>query len=183
MIIEQSDESAAADVQRGRDEKFSVLMQRYEGKLQRYAAKFLFDARDAEDVVQETFIKAYRNIESFDTGRKFSSWIYRIAHNECVNFLKRNKLEKIPFFDLDVLFPQIPKEKHEDEINLRQSKEILDSSLRKLDIKYREPLVLYYIEGFDYKEIADILRIPVATVGVRLARGRQYLKKEYDKLA
>ncbi len=180
-VRSDSDEEIAVLVQKGRDEEFAVLISRYEPKLLRYARKFLFDFDDAQDVVQETFIKAFRNIEGFDAGRKFSPWIYRIAHNECVNFIKKNRIEKVPLFDLDVLFPHVPKEKHEDEKKFKQMKEILDASIGKLDIKYREPLLLYYIEGFDYREIADILRVPVATVGVRLSRGRKYLKSEYEK--
>ncbi len=177
---EQSDEYIAGQIQAGQNELFGRLLERYEGKISRYAGRFLSDAEDRRDIVQETFIKAYRNIESFDTGRKFSSWLYRIAHNECVNFLKKRKLEKIPFFDLDVLFPHLPREKYKDELNAGQLKELLGLCVDKLDLKYKEPLLLYYMEGFDYREIADILHVPIDTVGVRLLRGRKLLKKYYE---
>jgi len=176
----QTDEAIVDQIQQGQNELFGKLLDRYQPKITRYAGRFLSDADDRNDIVQETFIKAYRNIESFDTKRKFSSWLYRIAHNECINFLKKKKLEKIPFFDLDVLFPHISREKHQEEVNTEQIKEMVDTSMGKLDVKYREPLLLYYIEGFDYKEISDILRIPVDTVGMRLTRGRKLLKKHYQ---
>jgi RNA polymerase sigma-70 factor (ECF subfamily) len=176
----QTDEAIVGQIQQGQNELFGKLLDRYQPKITRYAGRFLSDADDRNDIVQETFIKAYRNIESFDTKRKFSSWLYRIAHNECINFLKKKKLEKIPFFDLDVLFPHISREKHQEEVNTEQIKEMVDTSMGKLDVKYREPLLLYYIEGFDYKEISDILRIPVDTVGMRLTRGRKLLKKHYQ---
>jgi RNA polymerase sigma-70 factor (ECF subfamily) len=176
----QSDELIAGQIQRGQNELFGKLLERYQPKITRYTGRFLKDTDDRNDIVQETFIKAYRNIESFDVKRKFSSWLYRIAHNECINFLKKKKLEKIPFFDLDILFPHISREKHQEEVNAEQIKEMLDTSMGKLDIKYREPLLLYYIEGFDYKEIADILHIPIDTVGMRLTRGRKLLKKHYQ---
>ena len=176
-----SDEAIAAKIQQGQQELFSELLARYEAKILRYTKKFLKEAKDSEDIVQDVFIKTYRNIQSFDTSRKFSSWLYRIAHNECINFLKKKQVESVPMFDLDVFFPHIAHQEHTDEVNNQELKEILESSLKKLDVKYREPLVLCYIEGFDYKEIADILHIPVATVGVRLTRGKRLLLQEYSK--
>jgi RNA polymerase sigma-70 factor (ECF subfamily) len=119
------------------------------------------------------------NIQSFDTGRKFSSWIYRIAHNELVNALKKKNIGRtISVFDLDVFFPHLAsKERAEKEAEKKELRRMLDESLNKLNPKYREPLILYYFEEMDYRQIADILNVPVSTVGVRLSRGREALKK------
>src|SRR3989338_2927367 len=175
---ETTDEEIAAQVQKGIIEQFGILVRRYENKLIRYASKFLFDAEDAKDLVQEICIKAYANIQSFDTSRKFSSWIYRIAHNELVNAYKKKKREKVSFFDLDLFFPHlVAKETADSELRRSEMREMLDRSLEKLDSKYREPLTLYYFEDMEYKEIAEILQIPVSTLGVRLRRGKEALKK------
>jgi RNA polymerase sigma-70 factor (ECF subfamily) len=171
------DEQVVVAVQKGESEKFAVLMRRYERKLLRYTRKFMNDHQDSEDIVQEIFIKAYRNIRSFDAERRFSSWLYRIAHNESINFLKKRKIESIPILDLDVLFPHLAADEKSNEAETFEIKDLVEGSLSKLDAKYREPLVLYYIEGFGYKEIAEILLIPVATVGVRLARAKAWLQR------
>lgn len=177
---ERTDEEIAVEVQEGGAESFRILIERYEPKMARYAKRFLFATDDAQDLVQEIFIKAYVNIRSFDVTRRFSPWIYRIAHNEFVNALKKKTKERqnISLFYVDVLFPHpIAKESADEGTSNREMKEILEGSLDKLSSKYREPLVLYYLEDMDYKEIAEVLHIPVSTVGVRLQRGKTLLRK------
>ena len=176
--MELTDEQIAKNIQGGDSALFAVLIDRYEAKLMRYGRKFLREDDDVKDAVQETFIKTYMNIQSFDVDRRFSPWIYRIAHNEFVNALKKRK-ETVSLSDVDAIFPHpVAKEKADDGANSHELKRLLETGLAKLDAKYREPLVLYYFEDMDYKEIADILHLPVATVGVRLKRGREALLKE-----
>lgn len=176
-MAETTDEDIAKLVQQGDRESFGLLVDRYRAKIERYVRRFLFSADEAEDIVQEVFIKAYINIRSFDVKRKFSSWLYRIAHNESINALKKKGREKISFIDFDVMLPQLAaKETADAGLHRDEMRQMLDQSLEKLSAKYREPLALYYFEEMDYREIADILRIPVATVGVRLRRGRIMLQ-------
>lgn len=180
---EKTDEEIAKEVQSGDVESFALLMERYEPKLTRYGQRFLFDSEDVKDLVQEVFIKAYINIKSLDTDRRFSSWIYRIAHNEFINAVKKKTRDKIFFFDLDVMFPHpVAKETADKDVSLQEIKRMIDTCLEKVDTKYREPLILYYLEQMDYKEIADILQIPISTVGVRLSRGKAALKKQMKQL-
>jgi len=177
---ERTDEEVAALVQKGDIDSFRILVERYDPKLTRYAKRFFFHGDDGKDIVQEVFIKAYVNIKSFDTTRRFSPWIYRIAHNEFVNNIKKRQKERdnVSIFDFDTLFPHlIAKETADDGFNKAEVKRMLERSLDTLSEKYKEPLVLYYFEDMDYREIADILHIPVSTVGVRLQRGRMMLKK------
>lgn len=181
-MAEPSDEQIAALVQKGDLESFGGLVERYEAKMTRYARKFLFNHHDGEDLAQEVFIKAFINIQSFDSKRKFSSWLYRIAHNEFINAIRKKKNEPLPFFDADTLLPHpSAREDPAKEAENNNLKEILDKSLAKIDAKYREPLVLFYFEELSYQEIAEILHIPVSTVGVRLARGKKFLKKAYNQ--
>lgn len=175
---EKTDEEIAKEAQQGDGESFGLLVARYEQKLVRYAKKFIFNGEDAKDIVQEVFIKAYVNIQSFDAGRSFSSWIYRVAHNEFINAIKKKNKEKLSFLNLDVLLPApVALETADGDLSRQELKKMLDDCLGKLDLKYREPLVLYYFEEMDYKEIAEILSVPVSTIGVRLARGKAMLKK------
>lgn len=175
---DKTNEEIAKQVQLGDAESFGLLIERYEPKITRYARKFIFNGEDAKDYVQEAFIKAYTNIQSFDAGRSFSSWMYAIAHNEFINAIKKKSRMPIFQFDFDAIFPQLVAEETADnDTNRKELREMLDKCLDKLNPKYREPLVLYYFEDMDYKEIADILEVPVSTVGVRLQRGKAYLKK------
>lgn len=177
--MDETDEQVALRVQNGDTEAFGVLMTRYEPKLMRYARKFLLDPDDAADIVQDVFLKAYENIQSFDVSRRFSPWVYRIAHNEYVNDLKKRSSRKTTFtIDFDTLFPTLAATDTADSAALeRDTKETLERFLKEVDPKYREPLVLYYLEEMDYRAIADILHIPVSTVGVRLMRGKALLQK------
>ncbi|HEX3095801.1 MAG TPA: RNA polymerase sigma factor [Patescibacteria group bacterium] len=180
---EITDEAISRQVQDGNIEIFGILVERYEPKLQRYAKRFLLGHEDAQDIVQEVFLKAYTNMQSFDATQRFSPWIYRIAHNEFINSIKKKGREPLSYFDPDTLFPHpVAKEQPEKELHSKELKDMLDKCLDKLDPKYREPLVLYYYEDLDYQSIADILRIPTSTVGVRLNRGKVALQKIYSSL-
>lgn len=179
-MTDETDEFIAQRVQNGDFHIFGVLVERYQDKLNRYAKRFLLGYEDSEDMVQEVFIKAYTNIQGFDTNRSFNSWIYRIAHNEFINAIKKRGREPLSFFDPDTLFPHpIAPQQADDEVKDNELRSMLDGYLEKLDPKYREPLVLYFYEEKNYQEIADILHIPVSTVGVRLSRAKQALQKVY----
>ena len=176
---ERTDEEIAVLVQKGDREAFRELVERYEPKLRRYAERFFFDRDRANDLLQDIFIKTYVNIKSFDSGRRFSPWIYRIAHNEFVNAIKKTKREaSVSLFDFDILFPHpVAKETADGDTERGEIKSLIEQSLGQLDPKYRDPLVLYYLEEMNYKEIADVLRVPVSTVGIRLQRGKTALRK------
>ena len=149
-MTEQTDEQIAIAVQKGDAQAFGLLVERFEPKLLRYARKFLFDYEDGKDMVQEVFIKAYTNIQSFDP---------------------------------DTLFPHpTAPTQADDELKKAEIKEMVEKCLQKLDPKYREPLVLYYFEDMDYRQISEIMRIPVSTAAIRLKRGRASLQKIYESL-
>lgn len=175
--MEVSDEEIAGFVQKGDTEQFGILVERYEPKLLRYTQKFLRDGEDRTDIVQDIFIKAYVNIQSFDSSQRFSPWIYRIAHNEAINFLKKKKPESFSLFDVDVLFPHpVAEEKADTEAEREILKKMIDETLDDIDTKYREILLLYFYEDMSYKDIAQILRIPVSSVGVRIQRAKKQVE-------
>ncbi len=181
---ERTDEEVVALVQGGDPNLFGILVERYEPKLARYGRRFLFNADEVKDLLQDIFIKTYTNLHGFDVSRRFSPWIYRIAHNEFVNAVKKKKKERdiLSLFYMDILFPHpVAKETADGAAERREIKAMLEQFLQDVGPRYRNPLILYYFEDMDYKEIAEILRIPVSTVGVRLQRGKALLRKMVEQ--
>jgi len=172
-----SDEYIAALVQAGDKEAFGTLLDRYEAKLLRYGRKFLARQEDIEDIVQDAFVSAYQNIQSFDTAQKFSPWIYRIAHNAFINALRKNSRGPL-IIDFDTLISHpVYDDPHERERDQKDMRASLDRGLEKLAPKYREVLALYYFEEMSYKDIAEVLGVPQGTVGIRLRRAKEALKQ------
>ena len=175
---ELSDELLAKQIQKGDTELFGVFVERYEQKLSRYGRKFLSDREDSKDLVQDIFLRAYENIKSFDPNQRFSSWIYRIAHNVFVNYLKKKSRTPLVFVDFDTFLAHpIYEDPAEREREWKEMETLFAECLGMIPLKYREVLVLYYSEELSYKEIADVLEIPQGTVGVRVKRGKDALKK------
>lgn len=166
-----------------RKEMFAVLVHRYEECLSRYLRRLgVFRKEDREDVLQNVFLKAYRNLNAFDPRLKFSSWIYRIAHNEAVSFFRARSVRPegsmIP--DGEELLGQIPDLLDiEGEASKRMDGDVLVKALYQLDAKHRDILILRYFEEREYAEISDILQIPVNSVGTLLARAKKKLRARY----
>jgi RNA polymerase sigma factor (sigma-70 family) len=178
-----TDEHFAARTQAGDSDAFGTLVERYEPKLLRYGKKFLRAEEDIQDIVQDIFISAYRNIQSFDTKQRFSPWIYRIAHNAFANALR--KKSRLPFFTID--FDTLLAHPHstdmpERDSHEREMRELVEKGMETLAPKYREILILFYEEELSYKEIADVLQLPLGTVGVRVRRAKEALAKAYAAL-
>ena len=155
---------------------FEDLLTRYEQKLLRYVRSLGIEQNLAYDVVQDSFIKAYRNIRSFNPKKgKWSSWIYRIAHNVAMDSFRKQKKDLT--VDDEAWWDGIAvPETISDELNIKLNNENLMKGLLAVDIKYREPLMLYYLEAKSYKEVGEILRLPTATVSTRIKRGKDKLK-------
>ncbi len=160
---------------------FEELMVRYEPKLLRYVRSLGIEQNLAEDVVQECFVKAYRKIRSFNPKKgKWSSWIYRIAHNCAMDSFKKQKKDLT--VDEDEWWETIAvPETISEELNLKINAAVLRSGLGVLDIKYREPLMLHFLEHKGYKEVGEILRLPTPTVSTRIKRGKERLKKVLEE--
>jgi len=180
--LEMLSDEKIVDLVRNQDkENYAEIINRYEAKLSRYVYYMIKDRDITDDIVQESFIKAYKNLNSFDTKRKFSSWIYRIAHNESIDEIRKRK--KILYQPLEVDFWGVFKSKTdiEKELSDKEMGEWLKLCMTELSEKYRSALVLYYFEEKSYEEISDILRISLGTVGTRLNRGKKMIKNICDK--
>ncbi len=172
---------------------FDELISRYEQKLRRYVSRMIMsspnkDKDEVDDILQDTFIKAYKNIADFDTSLSFSSWIYRIARNETISALRESK--RFFFFEREhkegddgemsgtdhLEYFTVPAEQAT-EFDLSVDKEQIKRVLSFMDQKYRDILVLRYFEEKDYTEISDILKKPPGTVATLLRRAKVQFEK------
>ena len=178
-----SDEELAQRLQQGSEEALSALMERYTQKLLRYGRRFLASEDAIGDIVQDVFIAVYENIQSFDPSRRFSPWIYRMAHNAFVDALrKRGRELSYDALELDRLLPHAAYE--DPDLREKEAAEmtvLLEQKLDELPPSYREMIDLYYFEEFSYADIADILHIPIGTVAIRLSRARHKLKSLFKE--
>ena len=163
---------------------YLCLMKRYEIKLLNYILKISNISREeAEDILQEVFVKAYQNLNDFDLNFKFSNWIYSIAHNTTISvFRKKNvRPQTVSWEDKDL-----------DNI-LKSTLDVEDASLQKqtykhilkiinqLPLKFKDVLILKFVEGKDYREISDILHKPMGTIATLINRAKKFLKQELEK--
>ncbi len=163
--------------------QFLYLSKRYEDKLLRYITRISKFSRDeAEDVLQEVFIKTYYNLNGFDPDLKFSSWIYRIAHNETISAIRKKVARPTVSLDSEDLKNFTDSFDLSRDLDKSFDRKLINQALSKLDDKYHEVLVLRFLDEKDYVEIADILKKPVSTVGNLILRGKKLFKEEYNKL-
>lgn len=163
---------------------YLCLMKRYETKLLNYILKISNISReDAEDILQEVFVKAYQNLNDYDLDFKFSNWIYSIAHNTTISAFRKKKVrpQTLSWEDKDL------------DIILKSTLDVEDASLQKLTyknilkiinqlpLKYKDVLILKFVEGKDYREISDILHKPMGTIATLINRAKKSLKQELEK--
>lgn len=135
---------------------------------------------DAEDILQEVFIKAYQNLNDFDQSLKFSSWIYRITHNHTISHYRKNKKSQqdISLEDNEIIYEKLAADLNiKEETDQTLLKEKIKTLLSKLDRKYREVLILKYLEDKDYTEISNILKKPMGTVATLINRAKNKFKE------
>ena len=181
--INKTDEQIVALTLKNQD-YYLYLMKRYETKLLNYILKISNISReDAEDILQEVFVKAYQNLNDFDLNFKFSNWIYSIAHNATISAFRRKQVR-----------PQTVSWEDKDLNNiLKSTLDVENSSLQKLTykqilkiinqlpLKYKDVLILKFVEGKDYREISDILHKPMGTTATLINRAKKSLKQELKK--
>jgi len=164
---------------------FAHIIDRYQSKLSRYIRRISgLSNDDIEDVLQDVFIKVYNNLNAFDPRLKFSSWIYRIAHNSVIsNFRKtKSRPQSITFEGDDQFLENITSGFDlEKEVDLKSDKKIIISIISSLDQKYKEVLELKFLEEKDYQEISDILKKPIGTIGTLINRAKKKFRRELEK--
>lgn len=164
---------------------YECLVERYEEKLSRYIRRISASSKeDVEDLLQEIFVAVYRNLNDFDQGLKFSSWIYRIAHNKTISSWRKTKSR--PQMVRSEEAQELVKIVSSDEDMAKDLEKKFDSKqvekiLQNMDEKYREVLVLKFIEDKDYQEISDILKKPMGTVGTLIRRAKKQFRDIVEK--
>ncbi|RDW14982.1 RNA polymerase sigma factor SigW [Oceanobacillus chungangensis] len=171
-------------VKKGDQAAFSDVVEYYQHKIYQHCYRMLGNAHEAEDMAQEAFIRAYVNIDSFDDGRKFSTWLYRIATNLTIDRIRKRK----PDFFLDAeikgtegldMYSQLASTyiSPSDKVEGIELQRYIHHEISELPPKYRSIIILRYIEEFSLQEISEILDIPLGTVKTRIHRGREALRK------
>jgi RNA polymerase sigma-70 factor, ECF subfamily len=169
------DEEIINLVLNGNKSVYEEIVKRYYNKLTAYLNRLLnFNTEDVEDCLSETFLKTYTRLTLYNQSLKFSSWVYRIAHNQAVDLIRKKSL--IPTFNLD-WFQHIPDKNGEYNITNQR----LESVLTRLPFKERNLLVLFHIQELSLEEISDILKLKINTVAVQLKRARIKAKQVIDK--
>lgn len=162
------------------------IIERYKEKLYKYIQRRT-DASpaDMDDILQDVFIKIYKNINAYNDSLLFSSWIYRITHNHTIDWYRKNKKHRgISIDDEENKLIHILEGELSDDINTQDIKDeqilLLKKALEKMPPDQREIVLLHFFEEKSYEEISDILKISVTNVGVKIHRAKKLLKKIYE---
>jgi RNA polymerase sigma-70 factor, ECF subfamily len=186
-INNEQEPLSLAALQAGDKAEFARLVDMYSNQIYRLGMKILGDPNDAEDVLQETFIKAYRSLPSFEGRSSISTWLYRIAANEALMLVRKRKPETYIVSsdgdseDEDISPPQqivdwccLP----ENELLSSEAKQFLDQAVEKLSPNLRIVFILRDIQGLSIRETAEVLKISEMAVKTRLLRARLQLREE-----
>ncbi len=181
--VSVTDEQLIARFQLGDVQAFDILVRRYKDQLLNFIYRFVGNRSDAEDIVQETFLRVYKNKHYYKEIAKFSTWVYTIAGNLAKTELRRRKRHKI--FSVSNFVNEerdydIPDREHSPERKVDSSiqENIIQKAIGKLPTKFKEVIILRDIQGFAYEEISQILNIPLGTVKSRVNRGRLKLQED-----
>jgi RNA polymerase sigma-70 factor, ECF subfamily len=184
--MSDQDSSLIRGILRGDLDAFSTLVRRHESAIVNYIYWIVLNEQDAMDVAQEVFLKVYLSIDKYNPEFKFSTWLYAIAKNAAIDFLRRSNSSWM--VELDA---HSDDDSRSEPIQLADSKTIsaeevlfqkemgkkVEAALNSLPLQYREVLVLRHLEDLSYEEISGLLRLPLGTVKNRLFRAREFLKE------
>jgi len=182
-----TDEQLIAKFQQGDLQAFDILVRRYKDQLLNFVFRFVGNRNDAEDIVQETFLRVYKNKHYYREIAKFSTWVYTIAGNLAKTELrrrKRRKLFSISNFVNEERDYDIPDQERnpEQQVDSVMKDGIIQKAIEKLPPKFKEVILLRDVQGFSYEEISQILSIPLGTVKSRVNRGRLKLQEDLEFL-
>lgn len=162
---------------------FGELMSRYEGKMLLYIKRIsAVTIEEAEDILQESFLKAYQNLQSFDDKLLFSSWLYRIVHNETVSHWRKKRIRphgNSVFVDEEFMERIAGVQDIMIDLDAEDLRDVINTVMHKMDERYRQILILKFIEDKSYEEIADILKKPLGTVATHINRAKKQFRELY----
>lgn len=177
------------EVLKGNQEAFEEIVTAFQHRLYHVCYRMLSNRQEAEDIAQEAFVRAYTNLHTFDQKRKFSTWLFRIATNLCIDRIRKKKPDyhldaNVPGTDGLTMYSQIAvdEELPEDEVEKMETQQRIQYEIGRLSDRYRSVIILRYIEELPLKEISEILELPLGTVKTRVHRGRAALRKQMGDL-
>ncbi len=182
-----SDEDLIERFQRGDVYAFDLIVKRYKEQLLNFVYRFVGSHEEAEDIVQETFLRVYRKRHAYKRIAKFSTWIYTIAGNLSRTELRRRKRRKL-FSVTDMGFEDRDYEISDENYNPENKvdgviqEEIIHGEINNLSPKFREVIVLRDVQELSYEEISKIIKVPIGTVKSRVNRGRLKLQSQLKDL-
>ena len=186
LLASQTDEALMSRVAAGHHDAFEVLLNRYERELVTFCYSFIQNREQARDLAQEVFLRVYRSAPRYKPVARFTTWLYRIAANLCINESKKNRLRRSLRLD-DPAGPDpdgtriiermaSPEGAPPSEAELREGSEIIGRAIDALPDDQRATLVMVEYHGLPYRDIAEILGISVSAVKMRVKRGRESLR-------
>jgi RNA polymerase sigma factor (sigma-70 family) len=190
LLVKEDDQILIEKALAGSESAFRILLERYKDAVQRIILKIVRNQDEAQDLVQETFMKAFGSLSSYRCEYRFTTWLYKIAANNCIDYLRKKRLISVsldqPLETKDgQVTIELPDWTYNPEVDLtsRQRSLSIDAAIDSLPPKYREVIVFRHKRDKSYEEIAEILGIPVGTVKARIFRARELLKKKLKSLS
>jgi len=183
--MEFVDKQLVKKAKMGDMQAFAELIQHYKDKIYHLAFRMLGNRQEAEDICQETFLRVFSSLDRYSETYKFSTWIFRIATNLCIDRIRKKKAD----FSLDenwndddgvdwhsriANFEKSP----EEEVILSEQQQLLQKALLNLPAKYRGIMILRYVQELSIQEISEVVNLSLATVKTRLHRGREYMRNQ-----
>jgi RNA polymerase sigma-70 factor (ECF subfamily) len=185
-----SDRKLAALAARGREGAYRELLHRYERPVFSLVYRMVRDRSLAEDLAQEAFIRAFDKIDSYNPSYKFSNWIFKIANNHAIDYLRRRKVDTVSIHgprnaasaeegrsELSVASSGESPEAYVENMELRGQ---IEDAIARLRPEYRTAVLLRHVEGHTYEEIADVMELPLGTVKTYLHRARHELREHLE---
>lgn len=183
------DEEIVSYIINGRTELFSVIVDRYQSKVFSTAYHYTHDQEESRDLTQEIFIKLYNNLQSYKSKASFSTWLYRIAVNRCIDWTRKKRLQTVSTIynssdeEIDIYEVMADSDGGPEEILIKQeNRGYIIKVVEDLPEIYKTVIILYYFQDFSPQEISDITDIPKRTIETRLYRGKNLLKLRLEEL-
>jgi RNA polymerase sigma-70 factor (ECF subfamily) len=170
-----SDEQLVGDYLKGDEKSLEILIKRYLGPIYGFVFRFVGNREDAEEIAQEVFVKVWRNLKKFNRSKSFKTWIFSIAKNTAVDFLRKRRVQVFSETEIETVVDPAPLP--QELLEKAEMVKLLEPALNKLERKYRMVLLLYYNDHFNFREIAEILDEPLNTIKSRHKRALIILKK------
>lgn len=180
--VSKTDAEIIEDVRAGNSRAFAFLIDRHKDRALTLALRFMGDHREAEEILQDAFLKAFRNLGQFRGESQFGTWFYRILYNLCMTRLRR-RMSAPQMLDIndETMLDSLPAEEDdmtfEERFESRDLLRFLSLEVDALPAQYKSAVTLYYVQDMSYEEIAAVMDIPLGTVKTCLFRGRNLLRK------